>query len=217
MMDALVSAAGTATGRGRVDKREAILAAAFEVFARKGYEGASVDLIASEAGVAKPTLYNHLGSKEKLFRLVMVDAAVRANARTLAVLRNFPTEPADLVGELGAVADGLAACVCDEQSVAARRLMYMESGRFPDLFRTMWASGEEVIETLAGRMARLAHAGYLEIADPATAATQFVGLVLGDLPLLTVFAPDTVTPAHRDQTAAAGVTTFLRAFARRPS
>ncbi|WP_131770844.1 TetR/AcrR family transcriptional regulator, partial [Candidatus Protofrankia californiensis] len=67
-----VSAGITVTGRGRVDKREAILAAAFEVFARKGYEGASVDLIASEAGVAKPTLYNHLGSKENLFRLVMV-------------------------------------------------------------------------------------------------------------------------------------------------
>ncbi|WP_206443333.1 TetR/AcrR family transcriptional regulator C-terminal domain-containing protein, partial [Candidatus Protofrankia californiensis] len=89
--------------------------------------------------------------------------------------------------------------------------------RFPDLFRTMWASsGKEVIEALAGRMARLAHAGHLEITDPAVAAAQFVGLVLGDLPLMTVFAPDAVTPAYRDGIASAGVDTFLRAFGRRP-
>jgi AcrR family transcriptional regulator len=48
-------------------KRAAITQAAAEVFARKGFQGASVDDIAAAAGVSKGTVYGYFANKEDLF------------------------------------------------------------------------------------------------------------------------------------------------------
>jgi AcrR family transcriptional regulator len=47
-------------------RREALLAAAEEVFARSGYHGASLDDIAQAAGVSKALIYEHFVSKREL-------------------------------------------------------------------------------------------------------------------------------------------------------
>ncbi|HEY5427523.1 MAG TPA: TetR/AcrR family transcriptional regulator [Solirubrobacteraceae bacterium] len=48
-------------------REQLILAVAGRVFAEGGYEGASMDRIASLAGVSKPMLYAYFGSKEGLY------------------------------------------------------------------------------------------------------------------------------------------------------
>lgn len=72
-------------------KRAAITQAATEVFARKGFQGASVDDIAAAAGVSKGTLYGYFKNKEDLFyatfqafqaRLVSQCSAAMAAERT---------------------------------------------------------------------------------------------------------------------------------------
>jgi len=47
-------------------RREVILAAAEEVFARHGYHGASLDDIAATAGISKALIYEHFTSKREL-------------------------------------------------------------------------------------------------------------------------------------------------------
>jgi AcrR family transcriptional regulator len=47
-------------------RREALLVAAEEVFAAKGYHGASLDDIAQAAGVSKALIYEHFASKREL-------------------------------------------------------------------------------------------------------------------------------------------------------
>jgi AcrR family transcriptional regulator len=54
--------------RERTARRTEILSAAREVFARHGYEHATLDDIARKAEFAKGTLYNYFRSKEDLFR-----------------------------------------------------------------------------------------------------------------------------------------------------
>ena len=54
--------------------REAVLKAAIEIFARKGYAGASTREICREAGVTKPVLYYHFRGKEHLYRELMIDS-----------------------------------------------------------------------------------------------------------------------------------------------
>jgi TetR/AcrR family transcriptional repressor of mexJK operon len=49
------------------EKRAQILAGAAEIFARDGYEGASMSSIAGKAEVSKGTLYNYFASKAALF------------------------------------------------------------------------------------------------------------------------------------------------------
>ena len=49
-----------------IDRRAAIMAAALELFARRGFEGTSVDVIVKRAGVAAGTVYRYFASKEAL-------------------------------------------------------------------------------------------------------------------------------------------------------
>ncbi len=50
----------------RRDRRQAILDTALEVFVEKGYESASISMIAHRAGISKGLMYNYFESKEEL-------------------------------------------------------------------------------------------------------------------------------------------------------
>ena len=64
------------------------------LFATQGYEATSVRMIVEAAGVAKPTLYYHFGSKEGLAQaLLTLPMAVLADAmRTILEARGDPVE-----------------------------------------------------------------------------------------------------------------------------
>src|SRR5437870_3642452 len=53
--------------------RQALLDAAAEVFARRGFGGASLDEIAEAAGYTKGAVYSNFGSKDQLFLAVLQD------------------------------------------------------------------------------------------------------------------------------------------------
>jgi AcrR family transcriptional regulator len=61
------------TGRrpGNPDTREAILAAAREAFAERGFDAASIRGIATSAGVDPALVHHYFGTKEQLFRACM--------------------------------------------------------------------------------------------------------------------------------------------------
>jgi AcrR family transcriptional regulator len=52
-------------------RREVIERAAAELFAERGYQGASVGEIARRSGVTPPVLYDHFGSKLDLYRCLL--------------------------------------------------------------------------------------------------------------------------------------------------
>ena len=54
--------------------RERLLCAAVELFARKGYAATTVREITDAAGVTKPVLYYHFGSKEGVYVALLGDA-----------------------------------------------------------------------------------------------------------------------------------------------
>ncbi|MEN8250384.1 MAG: TetR/AcrR family transcriptional regulator [Bacteroidota bacterium] len=57
----------------RAESRKKILEAAFKVFAKDGYEAASMAMIAKEAGVSKGLIYNYFDSKEELLKTLVTD------------------------------------------------------------------------------------------------------------------------------------------------
>lgn len=52
-------------------RREVIARAATEVFAERGYQGASVEEIARRSGVTPPVVYDHFDSKKDLYRCLL--------------------------------------------------------------------------------------------------------------------------------------------------
>jgi AcrR family transcriptional regulator len=53
--------------------KRAIFDSAIKVFSGSGYDGATMDGIAVNAGVAKGTLYYHFKSKEEIFKYIITD------------------------------------------------------------------------------------------------------------------------------------------------
>lgn len=58
------------------ERREQLTAVARELFAERGYAAASMEEIAERAGVSKPVVYEHFGTKDAIYR-VIVDREVR--------------------------------------------------------------------------------------------------------------------------------------------
>ncbi len=198
--------------RGRIDKQQAVLAAAFTVFAREGYAQARVDEIAAEAQVAKATVYNHFGDKETLFRQVVQSLTNQALAANLAAVEQLAGDSADLSAKLREVGLRLATCYCLEESRALRRLVAAESTQFPDLIDIVAEVGHRVVQTLADRLARLALAGALRVDDPELAATHLTALLTGSIDTRSKLGTHPLAAPELRTISDAAVATFLKAF-----
>lgn len=204
---------GRTGSRGRIDKREAILSAAFRVFARKGFANACVKEIAAEAKVAKPTIYSHLDDKDALFREAMAAAAEDVSATSAAAVEGLRHPGEDLAAAFGVAARLLLDSCLTESSHALRRLTYAELPRFPDLLDTVrGALNGRLIDDLAGHFAMLSVAGRLRVTDPVLAAEQFVSLITGPMEICSAMGTREVTEEKAAEVAAAAVTTFLAAY-----
>jgi AcrR family transcriptional regulator len=75
-----------------VARREVIERVATEVFAERGYQGASIDEIARRSGVSAPVVYDHFASKQDLYERLLV----RTRDELLEMWREqlFSDEPA---------------------------------------------------------------------------------------------------------------------------
>jgi len=61
-------------GRTRAIDTQALVAAAARIFERRGYADATLDDIAAEAGVSKPTVYQYVPSKQRLLEIIVEQA-----------------------------------------------------------------------------------------------------------------------------------------------
>ena len=203
----------TASTRGRIDKRQAILEGAFTVFARQGYAQSGVQEIADEAGVAKPTVYNHLTDKATLFRHALEATAQTVLNERVAALQPLHEPGTDLRATLEDVAQRLLRLHCDGRSCALRRLLYSEITTFPDALDIVREHGPHRLNTaLADRFARLMLTGHLHASDPAQAAEHFMALLIGPLEARSEMGTRELSDSELDEVARSAVRTFLLAF-----
>ncbi|MBA4181983.1 MAG: hypothetical protein C0506_15435 [Anaerolinea sp.] len=65
--------------RRRIETRRLILAAAYTLFRRRGYDGTSVDEILAQARISKGSLYHHFPSKESIFAAIVAERGERCS------------------------------------------------------------------------------------------------------------------------------------------
>ncbi len=68
-------------------RRRQLLDVARTVFADQGYHDSAMNDISEAAGVTKPVLYQHFGSKQDLFAAVLADTGERLSAAVLSAAR----------------------------------------------------------------------------------------------------------------------------------
>src|SRR5919106_5351539 len=152
-----------------------------ERFLADGYE-ADLDDIAQTAGVSKKTIYNVIGSKERLFRETLPDtlsAAERLSAELGALLISAD----DVEAALRDVAVRLSEVVLSEPILNLRRLLIGVADRFPALVQDYYERAPgRTLATLGEAFAELHRRGAAEGAGPAVAAGPSAYMETGGSP-----------------------------------
>ncbi len=104
----------------RAQRREQILTAATEAFARSGFAATSLEDIAAEAGITRVILYRHFDSKTDLYQAVLDRMCARLDAHVAQPVGGFTD--ASINGLLKAAAD----------SPAGFRLLFQHALREPE-------------------------------------------------------------------------------------
>lgn len=157
--------------------RETILSAAKTVFLRDGF-GASLESIAETAGVARQTVYNQFGSKERLFAEVVQSVYQRMLTPIFVVERD-----GDLISTLTEVGRHLIKVSLHPDSLALQRIAMGEYRDRPELIRvahTLRTSHAipALTDYLAEYLQRQMASGVIDTADPLLSAEAFLGSLI---------------------------------------
>lgn len=167
--------------RGRVNgstqadvSRATILNAAKTVFLRDGY-GANLDSVAKAAGVARQTVYNQFGNKERLFSEV-VQAVYQGLATPVLVVER----DSDFLATLLSFGRAFMKMALNAESLALQRVALGEYRDEPELAKIAYALRAShaipvLTDFIAGYLREQMDRGVIDRVDPLMAAEAFGG------------------------------------------
>ncbi len=205
-----MSMAHEATERTETNSvRSRIIAATFEVLMEQGYAGASTREIARRAKVSKRELYALFESKEGILAAMIEGRAARMRAPLTLPRGGGRDAVADTLTQFGIslIREGTSPAV-----MAVLRLAIAEAERAPELARRFDAHGRQPTRAALIEFLSVARERGLLVGEPGAMASQFFGLLLGDLQmgllLGLVEPPATAEIERRARTAAAALLTL---------
>ena len=155
------------------DKRRAILLAAAELFSRYGFRKTSLDLLAAEASVAKPTIYAYFADKEALFvsvcELLVSDIAEATHAAA--------AEPGALTARISAMLAAKFTKIFElvHTSPHARELLNSKDALAAQVLANADAA---YVEVLVRELQRADRAGELTLKEASLDAPRLADLLL---------------------------------------
>jgi TetR/AcrR family transcriptional regulator, mexJK operon transcriptional repressor len=154
-------------------KFDQVLSGARTVFMRDGFEGASVDDIAREAGVSKATLYSYFPDKRLLFTEILRTECRRQTEQAEAEIADgLPLEQM-----LTMAGERIAEFLMSDFGRSMFRLVMAEGQRFPEIAREFYRNGPGLIhDRLVFHFGHMVACGALQIDDLDLAADQFAQL-----------------------------------------
>lgn len=158
--------------RWRSLRRRRLIDAAARVFAARGFDAASMDDIAREAGAGKPTLYRYFAGKDALFEAVFIDALDMLEARLDIAEATTSGHAETLLAMVLPVA-----AMFREHVASLRALSESTSGADRARRRILRQRRGHIEVRIADALTRAHAAGALRIADPKFAARLIIGMV----------------------------------------
>lgn len=159
-------------------KERDIIQAATAAFVAKGYDGTSMEEIATRAAASKQTLYKHFKDKETLFGAVVRATAAQTND-VIDLVTALLSDTEFVKGGLQKLARRLIAMLLDEELLKLRRLIIANAERMPQFGRDWYEKGfERMLASTAGCFQTLTKRGLLRAPDPVLAASHLFGMLL---------------------------------------
>jgi len=161
------------------ERTDTLIHAATRVFLREGYGSASIDKVASEAGVSTRTIYERYKNKADLLAAVITRLVERDMATVLATAELERLEPREALTIMGRT---MTRRMCDPDSAALFRIVATEAQRFPDLAAKMRDCTKSRVDRSIGNYFRgQIMRGKLALADPDRAACLFIQMICGEV------------------------------------
>jgi AcrR family transcriptional regulator len=158
--------------------RERIHAAALRLFARYGYDGTSLQMIADAVGLHKSSLYHHYRGKLE----VASEAFESALAQVAALMQPLVEEESPSLACLVEVCGVLSDHFCEHPDVARLAMWIMTAASDSDLHLHVGSEGEHRVPTvlaiLAGWLDRAKRAGVIRPANLRQTIFNLIGMML---------------------------------------
>jgi TetR/AcrR family transcriptional repressor of mexJK operon len=198
-------------------KDREIIEAATAAFIAKGYDGTSMEEIATKAGASKQTVYKHFTDKETLFTEVVECTASQTNDIVESVTMLL-SEAKFMEGGLQQLARRMTTTLMDDELLKLRRLIIANADRMPQLGRSWYEKGfERMLASVASCFQKLTDRGLLQTSDPRLAASHLFGMLLW-IPMNEAMftGRNPRSKADLERHADASVEAFLAAYGVRP-
>jgi AcrR family transcriptional regulator len=162
-----------------LERTDILIAAATQVFLRDGYGFASIDKVASEAGVSTRTIYERFKNKADLLGAVISRLVDRDMATVLARDELDRLEPKQALTVIGQAITGRT---CNPECAALFRIVATEANRFPELAAKMRDGAKARIDdAIAGYLRGQVRRGALTLSDPKRAGMLFAQMICAQL------------------------------------
>lgn len=191
-----------------LQRREAILKTATDLFLEQGYDRTSLEQILERTGGSRRIIYQEFGNKEGLF-VAVVEAILDHLVQRLSSLNWQENPPEKALVEAGtAFVQALTA----PETLATFRMLLPEITHYPDLGETFFRNGpERAYQQVSNYLQQQMQAGHFQIDDPDLAARQLVEMMKGELQLRALLCPENLpTKAEIERQVRFAVKTFLK-------
>lgn len=169
--------AGRPTQEQSLQRQQALLEKALDMFLRKGYTQTTLDDIAAAMRMTKRTIYNAYGGKEALFKAA-VGRAIEKNRTPLEEVRALESD--NLESTLKDVAKLRLEKLLSPDGVRLQRIVNAESYRFPELIQMVYRdSTGPTIEFLTQLLSKHAANGEIAVDQPEACAGIFLNMAVG--------------------------------------
>ncbi|HHN65512.1 MAG TPA: TetR/AcrR family transcriptional regulator [Nitrospirae bacterium] len=156
----------------KINTKERLLEATFELISEKGYLGTTTREIASRAGVTEITLFRHFGSKERLFEEVLKKYTFLPRLKEI-IPRVKDSPPEEALSEMA-----LRFIETLKERKGMVKIMLSEMNVYPDKIRKVYEKFiEELVKTLSGYFDTLRDRGTIRDIDTHLASRAFLGMV----------------------------------------
>lgn len=190
------------------DAAAALLEAGRSLFARNGYDGASVRDITRSAGVNLGAVTYHFGTKRELYEAVLRHCGASLSDRVEAAAANSEEETAR--ARINDVLEQILAHVSDRPDVPALLFQEVAAGR--DVPPPVADSVREIAEVLAELIRRGKAEGSVDAGDPLLTASSLLSETMTSFLVLGTLTDGRTNGDHRGRRSTAGVRSHVLGF-----